>query len=137
PAVPLGIFFGRLANFVNGELWGKPWISATGEAGRWAMIFPHDPLQLPRHPSQLYEACLEGLVFAALLYVVARSHPPRWRVSGAFLLGYGVLRWVGEIFRESDTYAYLHTDVLSSGQLLSLPLMVVGAAMLYASTRRA
>ena len=125
--VPIGLFFGRIANFINGELFGRP------SDVPWAMIFPHDPLQVPRHPSQLYEASLEGLVLLAVLSFLFFRTPLRERpgaISGAFLLGYGLCRIVSEFFREPDAHlGYLFFGV-TMGQLLSLPLIAVGLFLL-------
>ena len=125
-AVPIGLFFGRIANFINGELWGRE----TSVA--WAMIFPNDPRQVPRHPSQLYEACLEGIVLFLVLWTLqragARQRPGL--LTGAFLIGYGLARVTVEFFREPDAQlGYLLGNAslgLTMGQLLSLPLILVG-----------
>ena len=97
---PIGLFFGRLANFINGELWGR----ATDVA--WAMIFPRGG-PLPRHPSQLYQAFFEGVVLFAVMLVVWRLTDGRHRpglLTGVFFVGYGVARIVGELFREPDAH---------------------------------
>jgi phosphatidylglycerol---prolipoprotein diacylglyceryl transferase len=125
-AVPIGLFFGRIANFINGELWGRE----TNVP--WAMIFPGDPRQLPRHPSQLYEACLEGILLFLVLWTLqrmgARQRPGL--LSGVFLAGYGLARITVEFFREPDAQlGYLLGTAslgLTMGQLLSLPLVIVG-----------
>src|SRR5690349_13431367 len=98
-AVPIGLFFGRIANFINAELWGRP------SDVPWAMVFPTDPDHLPRHPSQLYEACLEGIVLFLILFAVQRFTTLRQRpgaISGIFLIGYGTARIIGEFFRQPD-----------------------------------
>lgn len=125
-AVPIGLFFGRLANFVNGELWGRP----TDVS--WAMVFPTDPDQLPRHPSQLYQASLEGLLLFLVLFIL-ESRGVRRRpglMSGVFLIGYSVARIIGELFRQPDqqiTDLHVHLfDLISMGQILSLPMMLAG-----------
>lgn len=118
---PIGQFSGRIANFFNGELWGKP----TGVP--WAMIFPNAPDRLPRHPSQLYEAVLEGILLFAVLQVclrVFRLHERPGLISAVFLAGYGVLRFVVEFFREPDT-PFL--GWFSMGQALSVGLLIAGA----------
>jgi len=126
-AVPIGLFFGRIANFINGELYGRP------AEVPWAMVFPTDPLQLPRHPSQLYEATLEGLILFAVMFVLQRFMGLRERrgaLTGAFLIGYGIARIVGEFFREPDAqlgYLFLGTTM---GQLLSIPLLLAGAYLI-------
>ena len=135
-AVPVGILFGRLANFVNGELWGRPTDAAM------AMIFPNDPEQLPRHPSQLYEAALEGVVLFALLTLLvwgARKLKQPGFVTGAFVAGYGASRIVVEFFRSPDAHiGYLAgTDWLTMGMVLSLPMVIAGLAIMATARRRA
>jgi phosphatidylglycerol:prolipoprotein diacylglycerol transferase len=131
--VPFGLFFGRLANFVNGELWGR----ATDVP--WAMVFPADPQQLARHPSQLYEAVLEGIVlFCVLAWAFwkteARYQPGR--LVGIFLLGYGLSRFAVEFFREADEQLmqFAATTHLHMGQWLSLP-MILGGVYLIATAK--
>ncbi len=125
-AVPIGLFLGRLANFVNGELYGR----ATDVP--WAMVFPFDPEQVPRHPSQLYEAALEGIVLFLLLYLLARRG---WlerpgAIGGAFLAGYGLARIVVEFFREPDAHLGFLLGFTTMGQVLSLPLVIAGAILI-------
>ncbi len=124
PAVPVGLFAGRLGNFANAELWGKP------SDLPWAMVFPHAG-NLPRHPTQLYEAFLEGLcLFVVLWWFSARPRPLR-SVSGLFLLLYGVFRCGVEFVREPDAQlGYLGAGWLTMGQLLSFPMILAGAALL-------
>lgn len=131
PLVPLGLCFGRIANFINAELWGR--VTQVP----WGMVFPGTDGQ-PRHPSQLYQAALEGLLlFALLWWFSARPRPPM-AVSGLFLLGYGVARVLVEFFREPDAHLGLVAlDWLSMGQLLSLPMIVLGAMLLAMAYRRA
>jgi phosphatidylglycerol---prolipoprotein diacylglyceryl transferase len=122
-AVPIGLFFGRIANFINGELWGR----VTDVP--WAMVFPRDPTQLPRHPSQLYEALLEGLVLFAVLYLLQRSRGVRVHrgtLTGTFLAGYGVARIIGEMFRQPDANLGFLIEGTTMGQLLSIPLLIAG-----------
>lgn len=123
PAVPPGLFFGRLANFIGQELWGRE------TDGPWGMVFPKDELGLVRHPSQLYEALLEGLVLFIILYWFASKPRPRGAIGGLFLLLYGCFRFLVEFTREPD--AHLRADLLlgwmTRGQLLSVPMIVVGA----------
>ena len=121
-ATPIGLFLGRIANFINGELWGRP------TDVPWAMVFPHAGPQ-PRHPSQLYEAVLEGIVLFALLHMLVRRGALRrpGLVSGVFALGYGLARFTVEFFREPDRQlGFLHGGWLTMGMLLSLPLMLIG-----------
>jgi phosphatidylglycerol---prolipoprotein diacylglyceryl transferase len=121
--VPIGLFFGRVANFINGELWGR--VSDVP----WAMVFPHAGPE-PRHPSQLYQAGLEGLALFTLLMVLVSRPAIRARrgfVAGAFLAGYGVARLVGELFRQPDAHLGFLFAGLTMGQVLSLPMILVGA----------
>lgn len=130
PLVPLGLMAGRIGNFINGELWGRP----ADAALPWAMVFPRVDL-LPRHPSQLYHAGLEGLILFVLLWWFSRQPKPRGAVSGVFLIGYGVFRFVVEYFREPDTGIFGHSYMVSMGQWLSLPMVVAGVVLLICSYR--
>src|SRR5690606_9035528 len=116
---------GRIGNFINGELWGR-----AGDVP-WAMVFPADPLQLPRHPSQLYEFALEGLLlFVLLWWYSARPRPPL-AVGGLFCLGYGSFRFFVEFFREPDLeLGFVAFDWMTQGQLLSAPMILLGLAIL-------
>ncbi|MGQ9371423.1 prolipoprotein diacylglyceryl transferase [Azospirillum sp. A39] len=123
-AAPIGLFFGRIANFINGELYGRP---APDFA--WAMVFPRDPLQVPRHPSQLYEAALEGLVLFVVLALLAHRPAVRERpgiVAGVFFIGYGLARIVVEFFREPDAQLGFLWGGATMGQLLSVPMVLLG-----------
>lgn len=125
PLIPIGLGAGRLGNWINGELWGK-----TTELP-WAMIFPAADW-MPRHPSQLYQAALEGLALFAILWIFSRQPRPLGAVSGAFLLGYGLFRFVVEFVREPDLHlGYLAWNWLTLGQLLTLPMMLAGVALLW------
>ena len=129
--IPFGLFFGRIANFVNGELWGRP-----GDAP-WAMIFPLAPDNLPRHPSQLYEAGLEGICLFLLLWLLfwktdARLHPGK--LVGFFLLGYGLSRFIVEFFRQPDAGLENLWWGLSMGQTLTVP-MLIGGVYLVATAK--
>jgi phosphatidylglycerol:prolipoprotein diacylglycerol transferase len=127
---PIGLFFGRIANFVNGELWGKP------TDVPWAMIFPHAPDQLPRHPSQLYEAALEGIVLFIVLQVglrVFRWHERPGLLAGTFFLLYGLFRAFVEIFREPDAPFW---GPVSMGQALSFPMFAVAAFFFWYAFRK-
>jgi phosphatidylglycerol---prolipoprotein diacylglyceryl transferase len=130
PFVPIGLGLGRLGNFIGQELWGKPTEVA------WGMVFPADPLQLARHPSQLYEFALEGLLlFAFLIWFSSRSRPT-CAVSGFFSLGYGCARFFVEFFREPDAHiGYEAFGWLTRGQILSLPMIVVGISLLLIAYR--
>jgi phosphatidylglycerol:prolipoprotein diacylglycerol transferase len=127
---PIGIFLGRIANFVNSELWGRPTDIP------WAMIFPNAG-PLPRHPSQLYEAALEGLVLFALLAFMIRGGALKrpGLITGAFALGYGIARSFCELFREPDAQLGFLWGRLTMGMLLSLPLMLAGIAFIVAARR--
>ena len=123
PCVPTGLASGRIGNFINGELWGR----AADPSLPWAMVFPQSGSALPRHPSQLYQFALEGLLLFVLLWLYARAPRRLGQVSGAFLLGYGVLRFVAEWFREPDSFLGLLALGLSMGQWLCLPMVAAGA----------
>lgn len=128
PLVPLGLGAGRLGNFINAELWGRP------ADVPWAVVFPNVD-QLPRHPSQLYEFALEGVVLFAALWWFSMKPRPRGAVSGAFLLGYGLFRFAVEYTREPDRFLGLLALNLSMGQWLSLPMIMAGLATLAWSAR--
>ena len=131
PLVPLGLAAGRVGNFINGELWGR----VCDPALPWAMVFPQVDT-LPRHPSQLYQAGLEGLLLFVVLWIFARGARARGAVSGVFLVGYGSLRFVAEFFRTPDAGIFGLSEVISMGQWLSLPMVAVGVAMLVLSSRK-
>ena len=129
--VPIGLFFGRIANFVNGELFGRVTEASVG------IVFPRGG-PLPRHPSQLYEAALEGAVLFLILFALVRIKSVREKpgiVSGLFLAGYGCFRAVVEFFREPDGHIGLIGDAVSMGQILSLPMIAVGALLVWAAFR--
>jgi len=130
---PFGLFFGRLANFVNGELWGR----VTDV--RWAVIFPDAPDALPRHPSQLYEAGLEGIVMFAILWFAFWKTQARYKpgfLLGLGLTGYGVSRFIVEYFREPDQQLGLFSLGLSMGQLLSAPMVLLGIWFIATADKR-
>lgn len=131
PLVPLGLAFGRLGNFINGELWGRP---APPDLP-WAMIFPHVDT-LPRHPSQLYQAGLEGVVLFVLLWLYTARPRPVGAVSGAFLVGYGTFRFIAEYFREPDAGIFGHSYLVSMGQWLSLPMVAIGLWLMWRARAR-
>ena len=132
--MPLGLGAGRIANFINGELWGRPapdWLP-------WAMIFPQVD-EVPRHPSQLYQAGMEGALLLALMLVLCSKRSVRERpglLSGVFLAGYGVARIIGEHFREPDRFLGFIVEGITMGQLLSLPMVAVGAWLIWRARRR-
>lgn len=131
-AAPIGLFFGRCANFVNGELWGAP---TDGPLG---VVFGGAAGMMPRHPSQLYEAVLEGLVIVCVLFALSRKRPPRPQGTflGAFLVLYGIFRFLIEFVREPDVQlGYLWGGWLTMGQVLSAPLIVAGIALLIYAAR--
>lgn len=156
PCVPLGLFFGRIGNFINGELWGR--VSAGGQS--WLMAFPTaapfddvamqnnpalqalaQPVQgmllLPRHPSQLYQAVCEGLLLFILLWWYSSKPRPRMAVSAVFLLGYGAARFLMEYFREPDAdQGFFLGGLFTKGQLLTIPMLLIGAWMLWYAYRR-
>ncbi|MCB9960078.1 MAG: prolipoprotein diacylglyceryl transferase [Rhodospirillaceae bacterium] len=138
-AVPIGLFFGRIANFINNELWGRP------SDLPWAVDFPIPAElqaivpQVPRHPSQLYEALLEGVVIFLVLAVMIRRPTIRARpgmVAGTFFILYGCFRFLVEFVRQPDPGIPLVFDLISRGQVLSLPMILVGIAMLEWARRR-
>ncbi len=133
PCIPTGLAAGRVGNFINGELWGR----AADPSLPWAMVFPQSGSALPRHPSQLYQFLLEGLLLFVLLWLYARTPRRTGQVSGAFLVGYGVLRFVAEWFREPDAFLGLLALNMSMGQWLCVPMIAGGAALWWwAGTRR-
>ena len=129
-AVPIGLFFGRIANFINGELFGR------ASDVPWAMVFPHGGPE-PRHPSQLYEAALEGLLLFLILFWIARQPrvPERaGQLGGIFLIGYGLARSFVELFREPDEHlGLLLGNSVTMGQILSLPMILIGLFLLIRS----
>ena len=133
-AAPIGLFLGRLANFVNGELWGRP------TDVPWAMIFPNAPDRLPRHPSQLYEATLEGLVLFLVLALLVLGPWKTLRrpglTTGVFLAGYALGRGFVETMREPDSYIGLLSFGTTWGQWLSLPMLLGGAYLIWRALRR-
>ena len=124
--VPIGLFFGRIANFINGELFGRP------ADVPWAIVFPGGG-PLPRHPSQLYEAALEGIVLFLILWLASRSQAVRARyglLTGLFLCGYAAFRSTGELFREPDAHIGFLAGGVTMGQILSLPLLLAGLCLI-------
>jgi phosphatidylglycerol:prolipoprotein diacylglycerol transferase len=132
---PIGLGLGRCANFINGELYGR----AAPPGLPWAMIFPRDPQHIPRHPSQLYQATMEGLLLFLLLFACSRFARLRARfgfLSGVFLVGYGTARIIGEFFREPDEFLGYLWEGATMGQLLSFPMVIGGLGLIgYAFSR--
>ena len=124
PCVPTGLACGRVGNFINGELWGR----LADPALPWGMVF-RGAGDLPRHPSQVYQFLLEGLLLFVLLWWYARTGPKRGQVGAAFLFGYGVMRFVAEFFREPDAHLGLLSLGLSMGQWLCIPMILGGMAL--------
>jgi phosphatidylglycerol:prolipoprotein diacylglycerol transferase len=121
---PIGLGLGRIANFINGELWGR----AAPEWLPWAMIFPRAGME-PRHPSQLYQALMEGLILFVVMFVLSRRESVRARfglLTGVFLCGYGVARIIGEFFREPDAFLGFLAFGATMGQILSIPMVLAG-----------
>lgn len=132
PMVPIGLGAGRIGNFINQELWGKP------TSGDWGVVFPKAADGLARHPTQLYEAALEGLVLFLILWFFSSKPRPLGAVSGLFLLFYGLFRSFVEFFRLPDTHiGYLAFDWFTQGMLLSLPMILAGIALLAFSMKKA
>ena len=132
-AAPVGLFLGRCANFINGELWG-----AVTDAP-WGVVFGGAAGMMPRHPSQLYEALLEGIVLFCILFVLSRKTPPRPRGTfiGVFLIFYGLFRFLIEFVRQPDAHiGYLYGDWLTMGQLLSAPVIIIGVVVLVVALRK-
>lgn len=129
---PIGLFFGRIANFINSELWGR-----VSDAP-WAVVFPTGGPE-PRHPSQLYEAALEGLVLFVILFWLSRAESVRRRpgmLMGTFIAGYGIARIISEMFREPDTYIGFLAFGTTWGQWLSIPMVMIGAFFIYRARSR-
>lgn len=125
PAIPVGLGLGRLGNFINSELWGRP------ADVPWAMVFPNGG-PLPRHPSQLYEFLLEGAALFVILITYSAKPRPTMAVTGLALLLYGCFRFFAEFFRMPDAHiGYLALDWVTMGQILSTPMIIIGALMVY------
>jgi len=127
---PPGLFFGRIANFINGELWGRP------TDGHWGVVFPRAPLgpdgdPVPRHPSQLYEAVLEGPALLVFLWMIRSYYDRTGRTSAFFLMGYGVFRFMVEFYRAPAPYVGFEWLGMTRGQIYSLVFILAGMAILY------
>ena len=122
---PVGLFFGRIGNFINQELWGR-----TTDLP-WGMVFSNSVDKLPRHPSMLYEAFLEGLLLFVVLYVFSKKIRKPWAVTSLFLIGYGMSRFLVEFVRLPDNHiGYLHGGWLTIGHIYTIPMMLVGLYLL-------
>lgn len=129
PLVPLGLAAGRIGNFINGELWGRP------TDVPWAMVFPSGG-DIGRHPSQLYHVALEGLLLFMVIMLVRRMQPATGVVGGVFLTGYGIARFIVEFFREPDAHLGVLSLGMTMGQWLCIPMFLAGLAIIvFASTR--
>ena len=129
PLIPFGLGVGRIGNFMNGELWGR----VTDVP--WAIIFPEAGPE-PRHPSQLYQFALEGVVLFIILNLFWRKNPPRGAISGMFLLFYGLFRFLVEFVRQPDSQLGLYFQEISMGQILSTPMIIAGALMIWVAYKR-
>lgn len=130
PLIPLALAAGRLGNFINGELWGRP----TNLP--WAMVFPGSADGLARHPSQLYELGLEGFLLFVIVWLFANKPRATGQVSAVFLIGYGTLRFIGEFAREPDNFLGFLAAGFTMGQWLSLPMVLLGALMYVICSRQ-
>lgn len=133
PLVPLGLAAGRMGNFINGELWGR----VTAPDAPWGMIFPQAHDNMPRHPSQLYQFALEGIALFVILWIYSSKERKVGQTSAMFLLGYGLFRFIAEFAREPDDFlGYLALN-FSMGQWLSIPMILIGAHLMWWSSRKA
>jgi phosphatidylglycerol:prolipoprotein diacylglycerol transferase len=134
PLVPLGLAAGRIGNFINGELWGR----VTDTSLPWAMIYPYIDNQ-PRHPSEIYEFLMEGVLLFLIVWFFSQKPRPRKAVSGVFFLSYGCFRCIGEFFRQPDIQmghnGYIAFGWLTTGQLLSLPMIIIGGGLMISAYR--
>jgi len=125
PCVPLGLAAGRVGNFINGELWGRP----ADPSLPWAMVFPQSGSLVPRHPSQVYQFLLEGLLLFVILWLYARKERKRGQVAAAFLVGYGAFRFAAEYFREPDAHLGVLALNMTMGQWLCVPMILFGVLL--------
>jgi len=125
PMIPVGLAAGRLGNFINGELWGRE------SDLPWAMVFPHANDSLLRHPSQLYQMLLEGVLLFVILWLFSRKPRPLGQVSGLFMIGYAFFRFLAEFTREPDDFLGFYADYFTMGQILSIPMFLIGMYLFY------
>jgi phosphatidylglycerol:prolipoprotein diacylglycerol transferase len=131
PCVPTGLAMGRVGNFINGELWGR----FCDPALPWGMVFPQSGSLQPRHPSQVYQFLMEGLLLFVLLWLYGRKERAQGQVAAAFLVGYGVFRFIAEYFREPDAFLGLLALGMSMGQWLCVPMVLAGGLMWWLAGR--
>jgi len=125
PMVPIGLGLGRIGNFIGAELWGRETTVS------WGMVFPTDPDQLVRHPSQLYQFALEGVLFFLILWFYSHKPRPAAAVSGMFMIFYGLFRFLVEFVRQPDAHiGFIAWGWLTKGQLLSFPMVLIGVAFI-------
>jgi len=132
PCVPTGLAAGRVGNFINGELWGR----FSSPTLPWGMVFPGSGSMVPRHPSQVYQFLLEGLLLFLLLWLYSRTERRERRVSAVFLMGYGIMRFTAEYFREPDAFLGLLGLGLSMGQWLCVPMIAFGIVLWWTAPRK-
>ncbi|WP_332777140.1 prolipoprotein diacylglyceryl transferase [Polaromonas sp.] len=132
PCVPTGLAAGRVGNFINGELWGR----FSDPELPWGMVFRNSGSMLPRHPSQVYQFLLEGLLLFVLLWFYARKERKTGQVSAAFLVGYGLFRFIAEFFRQPDDFLGILALGMSMGQWLCLPMIAAGLALWVWASKR-
>lgn len=131
---PAGLFFGRVGNFINGELWGRVMTSNLP----WGMVFPQSGTMLPRHPSQIYEMLGEGIILLIILWLFASKPRKNGQISGLFLISYGMIRFIIEYFREPDSFLlnFAQQTGFSMGQWLCLPMIIVGLLIFIVSSKK-
>lgn len=127
---PIALALGRLTNFINGELWGRP------TSGGWGVIFPRDPAQVPRHPSQLYQALLEGFVLFIVLWTQRRRLQSPGKITSYFLIGYGVLRMIAEFYRMPDVQIGYLWSVFTMGHLLCFVMVILGLVLMFLDQKK-
>jgi phosphatidylglycerol---prolipoprotein diacylglyceryl transferase len=126
PLVPTGLAAGRMGNFINGELWGR-----TTDSVPWAMVFPQSGSTLARHPSQLYQFALEGLLLFAIVWWFSKRQRPPGHVAGAFLIGYAIFRFIAEFARQPDEFLGFLAGGTTMGQLLCVPMFILGLVLFF------